>query len=95
MAGSGQVLGLQRPVGGTYLRGPAFRELEAAVTLFRESTHVDDVGRALLTQIGELAQVGGWIASDGGLLEQAEQAYRLGASSAAPDNRLPARQHRP
>jgi hypothetical protein len=64
------------------LVGPAFRELEAAVNLFRESSHVDDVGRALLVQIGELAQIAGFIASDSGRHVQAETAYRLGASAA-------------
>jgi transcriptional regulator with XRE-family HTH domain len=64
------------------LVGPAFRELESAVNLFRESSHVDDVARALLVQIGELAQIAGWIASDSGRHAQAETAYRLGASAA-------------
>ena len=64
------------------LIGPAFRELEAAVNLFRESSHVDEVGRALLVQIGELAQIAGWIASDKGRHTQAETAYRLGTSAA-------------
>jgi transcriptional regulator with XRE-family HTH domain len=64
------------------LIGPAFRELEAAVNLFRESSHVDEVGRALLVQIGELAQIAGWIASDSGRHAQAETAYRLGAGAA-------------
>jgi transcriptional regulator with XRE-family HTH domain len=64
------------------LVGPAFQELAAAVDLFRESTHVDDVGRALLVQVGELAQIAGWIASDAGRHVQAEHAYQLGASAA-------------
>jgi hypothetical protein len=64
------------------LVAPAFRELHAAVTLFKDSSHVDDVGRALLVQVGELAQIAGWIASDGGWHAQAERAYRLGATAA-------------
>jgi hypothetical protein len=36
----------------------------------------------LLVQIGELAQIAGWIASDSGRHAQAETAYRLGASAA-------------
>ena len=64
------------------LIGPAFRELHSAVMLFRESAHADEVGRALLVQIGELAQIAGWIASDGGWHAQAERAYRLGATAA-------------
>ncbi|OII65092.1 transcriptional regulator [Streptomyces sp. CC53] len=67
---------------GGDLIGPAFRELRAAVRLYREHTHADDVGRALLVQIGELAQIAGWIASDAGRHDDAEHAYRLGISAA-------------
>jgi transcriptional regulator with XRE-family HTH domain len=67
---------------GGDLIAPAFRELSAAVTLHRESSYSGDVGRALLVQIGELAQIAGWIASDAGRLEDAERAYRLGISAA-------------
>ncbi|MEY9968955.1 transcriptional regulator with XRE-family HTH domain [Streptacidiphilus sp. MAP12-16] len=61
---------------------PAFRELRAAVRLYRESAHTEDIGRALLVAIGEFAQIAGWIASDAGQNEQAERAYRLGISAA-------------
>ncbi|MEV5411432.1 transcriptional regulator [Thermopolyspora sp. NPDC052614] len=69
-------------LGGDDLIGPAFRELNTAVRIYRESTHTDDVGRALLTTIGEYAQIAGWIASDAGKHEQAAQTYRLGISAA-------------
>ncbi|MFD5078041.1 helix-turn-helix domain-containing protein [Streptomyces sp. NPDC058371] len=61
---------------------PAFRELASAVRLHRESAYTEPTGRALLVQIGELAQISGWIASDAGQHAQAEQAYRLGISAA-------------
>ncbi|MEU9981037.1 helix-turn-helix transcriptional regulator [Streptomyces sp. NPDC050856] len=61
---------------------PAFRELHAAVRLFRESSHSENTGRDLLVQIGELGQIAGWIASDAGRGEDAERAYRLGISAA-------------
>lgn len=61
---------------------PALRELNAAVRLYRESAHTEDAGRSLLVQVGELAQITGWIASDARRNEQAEQAYRLGISAA-------------
>ncbi|MFE7648664.1 helix-turn-helix domain-containing protein [Streptomyces phaeoluteigriseus] len=61
---------------------PAFRELSAAVNLHREASYADQVGRSLLVQIGELAQITGWIASDAGRLDEAEHAYRLGLSAA-------------
>jgi transcriptional regulator with XRE-family HTH domain len=51
--------------GGDLIR-PALRELRSAVKLYREGTHSSEVGRELLRQIGELAQIAGWIASDAG-----------------------------
>ncbi|WP_234376955.1 helix-turn-helix transcriptional regulator [Streptomyces sp. TP-A0356] len=82
---AGRVHGLRLAddlVSGGDLIVPAFRELSAAVALHRESTYTDGVGRGLLVQIGELAQITGWIASDAGRLEDAERAYRLGISAA-------------
>ncbi|MBP5876753.1 helix-turn-helix transcriptional regulator [Streptomyces sp. LBUM 1477] len=67
---------------GGDLIGPAFRELRSAVRLYRERTHTDAVGRALLLQVGELAQIVGWIASDAGRHDDAERAYQLGISAA-------------
>ncbi|WP_328731127.1 helix-turn-helix domain-containing protein [Streptomyces caniferus] len=61
---------------------PAFRELHAAVRLFRESSRSESTGRGLLVQIGELGQIAGWIASDAGHGKDAERAYRLGISAA-------------
>ncbi|GLW65886.1 hypothetical protein Arub01_41300 [Actinomadura rubrobrunea] len=69
-------------VAGGDLLAPAFRELNRAVRLYRETTHTEDVGRALLAGIGEIAQIAGWIASDAGRHDQAERAYRLGVSAA-------------
>ncbi|MEW2294557.1 helix-turn-helix transcriptional regulator [Streptomyces sp. NPDC006743] len=67
---------------GGDLIAPAFRELRAAVRLYRESEHSEETGRGLLVQIGELGQIAGWIASDAGCGEDAERAYRLGISAA-------------
>lgn len=67
---------------GGDLIGPAMRELRATVRLYRETSHSEVTGRALLAQIGELAQIAGWIASDAGEHRQAERAYRLGISAA-------------
>lgn len=61
---------------------PAFRELRAAIRLYRESEHSEETGRGLLVQIGELGQIAGWIASDAGRGKDAERAYRLGISAA-------------
>ncbi|WP_409469607.1 helix-turn-helix transcriptional regulator [Streptomyces sp. HC307] len=67
---------------GGDLMGPALRELRSAVRLFREGSHSEEVGRALLQAIGELAQIAGWIASDAGQHTEAERIYRLGLSAA-------------
>ncbi|MYW01539.1 transcriptional regulator [Streptomyces sp. SID3343] len=82
---SGRVHGLRLAddfLSGGDLIAPAFRELRQAIRLYRESSHSDEVGRALLAAIGELAQIAGWIASDAGQNAQAEKAYRLGISAA-------------
>lgn len=67
--------------GGDLVR-PALRELRTAVKLYRNHTHADSVGRALLQQIGELAQITGWIASDAGQHEEAEHIYKIGLDAA-------------
>ncbi|AWK10743.1 transcriptional regulator [Streptomyces spongiicola] len=90
--GMGQVDGLQQRVhglrladdvlaGGDLIR-PALRELRSAVRVYREGSHTGEVGRLLLRQIGELAQIAGWIASDAGRHAEAERIYRLGLSAA-------------
>ncbi|MFI7535078.1 transcriptional regulator [Streptosporangium sp. NPDC049376] len=60
---------------------PAFRELDTAVRLYRETVHTEEVGRSLLVSVGEFAQIAGWVASDAGRHEQAAQAYRLGINA--------------
>ncbi len=61
---------------------PAFRELRAAIKLYQDSAHSEQVGRTLLTQVGELAQVAGWIASDAGHHDLAERTYQVGVAAA-------------
>lgn len=68
--------------GGDLIR-PALRELRNGVRLFREHSFSDLTARQLLVQIGELAQIVGWIASDAGQHDEAEKIYRLGLSAAA------------
>ncbi|MFI2351964.1 helix-turn-helix domain-containing protein [Streptomyces sp. NPDC019443] len=82
---AGRVHGLRLAddfLAGGDLIGPALRELRSAVKLYREGSHTEEVGRALLVQIGELAQIAGWIASDAGRHEEAERIYKLGMSAA-------------
>ncbi|MFC4584912.1 transcriptional regulator [Sphaerisporangium corydalis] len=61
---------------------PAFRELDSAVSIYQNSTHSEEVGRGMLTAIGEFAQIAGWVASDAGLHDRAADTYRLGISAA-------------
>ncbi|MFI6607127.1 hypothetical protein [Streptomyces sp. NPDC050507] len=67
--------------GGDLMR-PALRELRTAIRMHREHSYSQQTGRQLLVQIGELAQIAGWIASDAGQHEEAERIYRLGLSAA-------------
>ncbi|TDC86534.1 XRE family transcriptional regulator [Actinomadura sp. 7K507] len=69
-------------IAGGDLLAPALRELDGAVRLYRETTHSEETGRSLLSSIGEIAQITGWIASDAGEHDQAARAYRLGVSAA-------------
>ncbi|TDB79142.1 XRE family transcriptional regulator [Actinomadura sp. KC216] len=69
-------------IAGGDLLAPALRELDGAVRLYRETTHSEETGRSLLSSIGEIAQIKGWIASDAGEHDQAARAYRLGVSAA-------------
>ncbi|GAA1469474.1 helix-turn-helix domain-containing protein [Nocardiopsis exhalans] len=66
---------------GGDLIGPAFRELDAAVRVLRESTHTNAVRRELLRAVGELAQIAGWVASDAAD-PRTEATYRLGLDAA-------------
>lgn len=69
-------------IAGKDLIRPAFRELDAAVRAYRQSTHTEAVGRALLSIIGEFAQIAGWVASDAGEHQKAAHTYRLGIRAA-------------
>lgn len=69
-------------IAGGDLLVPALRELDGAVRLYRKTTHCEETGRSLLSSIGEIAQIAGWIASDAGEHDQAARAYRLGVSAA-------------
>ncbi|MCT9108305.1 helix-turn-helix domain-containing protein [Streptomyces mirabilis] len=67
---------------GKDLIRPALRELRKGVRMFREHSYTETTGRQLLVQIGELAQITGWVASDAGQHSEAERVYRLGLSAA-------------
>lgn len=69
-------------IAGGDLIGPATRELDAAVLVYQRASHSDEVGRLLLSLVGECAQITGWIASDAGQYQRAAEVYRLGISAA-------------
>lgn len=73
-----------------FITGTASRELmrtemAATVRLLRDGTLTEDQGRRVLTAIGELAQLGAWVAADVGQLDEAPRYVRGGilASRAA------------
>ena len=67
---------------GGDLLGPAFRELDGAIRVYREGSHTENTGRRLLSLVGEFAQIAGWVASDAGQIDRAAETYRLGISAA-------------
>ncbi|MFF2940003.1 helix-turn-helix domain-containing protein [Streptomyces niveus] len=67
---------------GGDLVAPALRELRTAIKWYREGSHSQTIGNALLSQIGELSQIAGWIAADAGKHDEAERIYRLGLTAA-------------
>jgi hypothetical protein len=63
-------------------------ELAATVRLLSEGALTDEQARRVLTAIGELAQLGAWVASDGGMLDEAARYVRGGVLAArAADNK--------
>jgi hypothetical protein len=57
-------------------------ELAATVRLLSDGALTEAQARRLLTAIGELAQLGAWVAADGGLLDEAAQYVRGGVLAA-------------
>lgn len=49
------------------------RELEATTELLRNGSLTEEQARRLLTSIGELAQLGAWVAADAGWLDEARR----------------------
>ncbi|MFH8381941.1 transcriptional regulator [Kitasatospora sp. NPDC018058] len=58
------------------------RELRSAVRLHNDTCHSEAVGRRLLTGVGELAQLAGWIATDSGGKADPAPLFRLGVAAA-------------
>lgn len=73
---------LDDTVGSTDLLPAIVAELEFAEHLAREASFSDQVGRRLLTVVGELSQLAGWVASDAGQYQHAQRLYLSGVSAA-------------
>jgi hypothetical protein len=70
-----------------FITGSASRDLmrsevNATVRLLSEGTLTEEQARRVLTAIGELAQLGAWVAADGGLLDEAARYVRGGVLAA-------------
>ena len=70
-----------------FITGPASRdlvrnELSATVHMLSDGALTDDQAHRVLTAIGELAQLGAWVAADGGLLDEAARYVRGGVRAA-------------
>ncbi|WP_174521799.1 MULTISPECIES: transcriptional regulator [unclassified Pseudonocardia] len=69
-------------VGGADLAPAVLRELGDARSVVREGSYTRATGRRLLTVVGELAQLAGWVASDSGRHVEAQRVYLSGVSAA-------------
>lgn len=69
-------------IGGGDLIPLVRRELADAERVVNESSYNEDTGRRLLTVVGELAQLAGWVATDAGQYTEAQQVYLSGVSAA-------------
>jgi hypothetical protein len=69
-------------LGGGDMHDLVRRELLVTVGMVRGASYPEKIGRVLLSAVGELCQLAGWVASDAGLRSLAER-YYLGGVSAA------------
>jgi hypothetical protein len=73
---------LDDTVGGNDLLPLVHRELAHAEHSVNSASYSDQIGRRLLTVVGELAQLCGWAASDAGRHEDAQAIYLSGVAAA-------------
>jgi transcriptional regulator with XRE-family HTH domain len=69
-------------IGGGDLFSVVRKELVEVQEVVRSASYTDKVGRRLLTVVGELAQLAGWVASDAGRHIQAQRMYLDGVCAA-------------
>lgn len=80
-----RVVGLRHlddQVAGKDLAPVVAKELGDSMRLVRGASYSSAIGKRLLTSIGELAQLAGWVASDAGKHAQAQRFYLSGVSAA-------------
>lgn len=70
-------------VGSTDLLPAVRQELSETESLVRNGSYSEVTGRRLLTATAELAQLGGWVASDAGKYAEAQRLYLGGVSAAS------------
>lgn len=73
-------------IGGVDLLPLVSKELADAHKVVNEASYTEETGRRLLTVVGELAQLAGWVASDAGHDVEAQRVYLSGVSAARAAN---------
>lgn len=73
---------LDDTVGGCDLFPVVSKELSETQGAVQSASYTENVGRRLLTVVGELAQLAGWVASDAGRHAEAQRFYLDGVSAA-------------
>lgn len=69
-------------IGGGDLYPVVSTELSEVQDAVRSASYTGKIGRRLLTVVGELAQLAGWVASDAGRYSEAQRIYLDGVSAA-------------
>jgi transcriptional regulator with XRE-family HTH domain len=69
-------------IGGGDLFPLVSKELSEVRKVVQSASYADRIGKRLLTVVGELAQLAGWVASDAGRCAEAQRIYLEGVSAA-------------
>ncbi len=80
---------LDDAISGRELFPVVSKELADAQMVVRECSYTDEVGRRLLSTVGELAQLAGWVTSDAGHYAEAQRIYLEGHHAAATADNQP------
>ncbi|MGH8884363.1 MAG: transcriptional regulator [Egibacteraceae bacterium] len=80
-------------VGGHDLHELVERELCATICLLKEAAYSEALGKRLLTAVGELCQLAGWVAADAGLHDVAQRYHVSGIHAAYAADDVPLAAH--